>query len=1207
VSVGAVSSYTFTNVTANHTIDASFVINTYVITASAGPGGAISPNGAVNVTCGDDQSFTITPDACYSIADVLVDGVSIGAVSSYTFTNVTANHTIDASFVINTYTITASAGPGGAISPSGAVNVTCGDDQSFTITPDACYSIADVLVDGVSVGAVSSYTFTNVTANHTIDASFIVNTYTITASAGPGGAISPSGGVNVTCGDDQSFTITPDACYSIADVLVEGVSVGAVGSYTFTNVTANHTIDASFVINTYTITASAGPGGAISPSGAVNVTCGDDQSFTITPDACYSIADVLVDGVSVGAVSTYTFTNVTANHTIDASFVINTYSITATAGPGGAISPTGAVNVTCGDDQSFTITPDACYSIADVLVDGVSVGAVSSYTFTNVTANHTIDASFVVNTYTITASAGPGGAISPTGAVSVTCGDDQSFTITPDACYSIADVLVDGVSVGAVSSYTFTNVTANHTIDASFVINTYTITASAGPGGAISPTGAVNVTCGDDQSFTITPDACYSIADVLVDGVSVGAVSSYTFTNVTANHTIDASFIVNTYTITASAGPGGAISPSGAVSVTCGEDQSFTVTPDACYLIADVLVDGVSVGAVSSYTFTNVTANHTIDASFVLGSYTITASAGPGGAISPSGNVSVACGDDQSFTITPNACSHIVDVLVDGVSVGAVSSYTFNDVMANHTIDATFATTLYTITASAGPGGSISPNGAVSVACGDDQSFTITPDPCYLIADVLVDGVSVGAVSNYTFNDVMANHTIDASFVLGTYTITASAGPGGSITPGGAVSVNCGDDQTFTIAADPCRHIVDVLVDGVSVGAVSSYTFTDVMANHTISASFALTTYTITATAGAGGSIAPSGAVSVSCGANQGFTITPDPGFAVFDVLVDGSSVGPVGTYTFTGVSANHTIHATFIDTQDPSCQVLVPNGFETLIIGLPAPLTWLASDNDTVTCVKLRLSRNGIGGPWETIASCAPNTGVYLWTVTGPATNNAIFQIIVHDAAGNTCTDASDLPFRLVEVITPTLLSTFEALPLEEGVRLRWKLSEPEGYIASGIERSESPEAGWTAVEAPVTVSNGTSSLVDVSAMPGVTYWYRLSALTRSGQQVTFGAISVTAGAPITRFAMAPVLPNPVRGPAHVILSVPEAGRVHLSIFDVMGRERVVLADDVLAPGRYDFTWSGDTSEGRAPSGIYFVRAVGLGQNLVQRLVVVR
>jgi hypothetical protein len=77
---------------------------------------------------------------------------------------------------------------------------------------------------------------------------------------------------------------------------------------------------ATFTIKTYTITATAGAGGSISPSGNVKVNQGADKIFTITPNAGYQIADVKVDNVSKGAISTYTFTNVTANHTISATF-----------------------------------------------------------------------------------------------------------------------------------------------------------------------------------------------------------------------------------------------------------------------------------------------------------------------------------------------------------------------------------------------------------------------------------------------------------------------------------------------------------------------------------------------------------------------------------------------------------------------------------------------------------------------------------------------------------------------------------------------------------------------------------------------------------------------------------------------------------------------------------------------------------------------
>jgi hypothetical protein len=292
----------------------------FIITASAGPGGTIDPNGAVSVDAGGSQTFTISPDACYEIADVLVDGVSVGRVASYAFANVQANHTIAASFALKTYAIAASAAGGGTISPAGNVSVSCGGNQSFTITPAACYDIADVVVDHVSVGPATTYTFANVQANHAIAATFRIKTFTIAASAGAGGSISPPGGVGLTCGGNQTFTITPNVCYEIADVRVDNVSVGAVSSYAFSNVQASHTIEASFALKSYVIDASAGAGGTIAPAGNVNVGCGASQSFAITADPGFAIADVLVDGASVGAVESYAFTNVVANHSISASF-----------------------------------------------------------------------------------------------------------------------------------------------------------------------------------------------------------------------------------------------------------------------------------------------------------------------------------------------------------------------------------------------------------------------------------------------------------------------------------------------------------------------------------------------------------------------------------------------------------------------------------------------------------------------------------------------------------------------------------------------------------------------------------------------------------------------------------------------------------------------------------------------------------------------
>ena len=77
----------------------------FVITATAGEHGAISPSGVQNLASGGNKTFTITPDAGYHVADVLVDGASVGPVSSYAFSDVAADHTIDVVFAIDTSAI----------------------------------------------------------------------------------------------------------------------------------------------------------------------------------------------------------------------------------------------------------------------------------------------------------------------------------------------------------------------------------------------------------------------------------------------------------------------------------------------------------------------------------------------------------------------------------------------------------------------------------------------------------------------------------------------------------------------------------------------------------------------------------------------------------------------------------------------------------------------------------------------------------------------------------------------------------------------------------------------------------------------------------------------------------------------------------------------------------------------------------------------
>jgi type IV pilus assembly protein PilY1 len=148
---------------------------------------------------------------------------------------------------------------------------------------------------------------------------------------------------------------------------------------------------------------------------------------------------------------------------------------------------------------------------------------------------------------------------------------------------------------------------------------------------------------------------------------------------------------------------------------------------------------------------------------------------------------------------------------------------------------------VWNIDASADLNGSISPYGLISVPDGGSKTFAILPDPGYTISDVLVDSISIGAVSSYTFNNIREDHTIFATFsATGLFVITANAGSNGLISPSGPTEVAPGANKTFTMIANAGYLVDEVLVDGKKKGALTSYTFESVDDHHSISVTFKL-------------------------------------------------------------------------------------------------------------------------------------------------------------------------------------------------------------------------------------------------------------------------------------------------------------------------------------------------------------------------------
>ncbi|GLH67569.1 DUF4350 domain-containing protein [Geothrix edaphica] len=142
-----------------------------------------------------------------------------------------------------------------------------------------------------------------------------------------GGSISFQGSASISDGSALTYTWSFGDGSSAAVLGPVNHTYTTVGTYAATFTATSNQGKAASATRTvtvnpasYTITASAGTGGTISPSGAVTVTSGGSQTFAIAPTAGYVISSVTVDGVNQGALSSYTFSNVLAGHTIAAAF-----------------------------------------------------------------------------------------------------------------------------------------------------------------------------------------------------------------------------------------------------------------------------------------------------------------------------------------------------------------------------------------------------------------------------------------------------------------------------------------------------------------------------------------------------------------------------------------------------------------------------------------------------------------------------------------------------------------------------------------------------------------------------------------------------------------------------------------------------------------------------------------------------------------------
>lgn len=468
--------YAFTDVRASHTIAAEFGPIYHTINAPAGPGGSVTPAGATSVRMGTNITYTVAPNPGMMILSVKVDGAQVAGPS---FTPV--------------------------IAPSGVTTLVWGAGRQYTLTPAAGYVIRDVLVDGASVGRVASYTFANVTAAHTIAASF-APTYRIEAlpSTG-GGAITPAGVTNVPQGDDETYTITPDVGYHITRVQVDGLPAAPGPSYTFKNVTGPHIISANFEKTNYTITVPGIVGGKINVQPTAQYGDSVKLGIQITdPDYQLKEGSIKVNGV---AITGNMFSMPAENVTITAEFEKFAFRVTVIK-PANEIVLAPPQSVRAGAPVTLDVRPDAGYRLktGSLKVNGA---AISGTTFTMPTQDVTVTAEFEQYLFQITVVKSDHGKVisSVPNAEAVTL---VTLTVTPDTGYRLVpgSLKLNGVTIDG--GLIFAMPAQDVTITAEFEWCVFTISVTPAAHGTITAP-SPQVEAGTAVYLTVSPDNGYRL------------------------------------------------------------------------------------------------------------------------------------------------------------------------------------------------------------------------------------------------------------------------------------------------------------------------------------------------------------------------------------------------------------------------------------------------------------------------------------------------------------------------------------------------------------------------------------------------------------------------------------------------------------------------------------------------------------------------
>ncbi len=796
----------------------------------------------------------------------------------------TQGRSVNATFSINSYDLSLSAGDDGSVTGGGSY--TYGSDATITATPNTGYSFAGWTGDGVANSA-STHTTVSMTQGRSVNATFSINSYDLSLSAGDGGSV--SGGGSFTYGSAADINATPDTGYSFAGWNGDGVN-DSNSANTFVSITQNQSVSASFSINSYDLTLSMSDGGSVTGGGSY--TYGSDATITATPATGYSFAGWTGDGIANSA-SASTTVSMAQDRSVTATFTINSYDLSLSAGDGGSVSDGGSF--TYGSAADINATPDTGYSFAGWNGDGVN-DSNSANTSVSMTQNRSVAATFSVNSYDLSLSAGEGGSV--IGGGSYTYGSDADINATPNTGYSFAGWNGDGVASPA-SDSTSVYMTQSRSVAATFSINSYDLSISAGEGGSVSEGGTYSY--GSDADINATPNTGYSFAGWNGDGVASPA-SASTSVSMTQSRSVAATFTINSYDLSISAGDGGSVTGSG--SYTYGSDATITALPDTGFSFAGWTGDGID-DSNSASTYVSMSQDRILTASFTpreIDRYLLVISTLPSSAGVTTGAEEYEDESNVSITATAATGYSFTGWTGDGITnPDLASTSVFMDQDRN--ITANFATNFYDLNLSAGEGGTVSDGG--SFAYNSTADLSATPDMGYSFAGWNGSGVATPNSSSTTVS-MIQDRNISASFSINSYILSLSSGTGGSVSGAGNYTYG----SVINISATPKTGYSFTGWTGSGVADLGSVsTSVSITQDRNISATFSINSYLLSLSSGDGGSVSGSG--SFTYGSSADINATPNTGYSFAGWSGDGVNT-PNSTSTTVSMTQNRSISAAF-------------------------------------------------------------------------------------------------------------------------------------------------------------------------------------------------------------------------------------------------------------------------------------------------------